>query len=1453
MSHLSKPSFFSRLRSKSRSKSPAPYASKPTAAPPASSGSSSSQTVSLPVPVQQQSPPAGQQAGHGQSNQSTPIPVIIKPPGQPNQNSPGSSKPLSNLPAGAPPSSINKKPSLWDEALSKLAQADQDQIKSQGGDKLDILKSILKAAEDAKTIAHEKAWKIKWKGEDIVIRDITEKIIVWVKKFKEVGDTIVQYDPGHAALPWAAVRFLLQVTIQDVENRGNVLIGIEKVSKIISRCSAMEQVYLHSHAPNSTSENDFKEDLVSLYSGILKFLAKAKEFFTQSIAGRIKTSILQSDFHDKYLSDVDLFESDLLKRASIMDTELLQDMNETQKSEFSAIRSLIDGFDAPIARIDARLEKMADDLDAFRRSEILEWLSITDYSSVHESVRKSITAGTCKWLHKDTKFTNWRTSSSSSIFWLRGNPGCGKTRLTGSVIKLLLEYRQKSSSQEAIAYFYVDKTREQTGNHDTVVSAIAKQLAAVHPDAPIQPPVVDMFKDREKAGRKSEAPSFDEACQLITELTKIYPQTCIVVDALDEMNNEDGQWELVEFLKKLIDTSSGLIKIFLSSRPNEAQLNTLLSDVCKHYITLGDNGADIEQFVKSTLDKLVDSRRLLKGKLPDTTRAQIIKTLTTKADGMFLWVSLQMQELIRLRSSTEVEARLRTIPLGISNLYQDIYRKIFSDGGGLDQKVARLAFQWILGAVTPISPPLLLGLLERHHQVDDLSTEDILSICRNILTLEKDTLVFTHLTAKDFILSQADFSLVACRKDVALQTLPLLISILRSPAHTFESIVENELENDMQSLKMSLAEAFAAHRPPQTPIFYALCFWTGQIQLAGGDKDNDLYQTIGEIMGTQSRPSDLFEKLVRYYSTQYPGQGIGQNIWRSGRVSGDFRLKHRQLSDFCRRMSSEDYTPLEIAIASSFPRYALWILDNEPPTADFIYEKQILQHSAKFYRADDGECFKKLLSLSAPENLRLFELFPIFEIFAQGGATDIAVHTMEHLKNVASGLKLDTELLYASLLCLALNHEVGPAFILPILLQKPTLQPEYFDNPFLFMIYWNMEEPSRLNVVKLLLDHGYNINTLLTIKPWWLEGDPQLSMSTLEAFVALNKYPWGWHNFFQLLSNYGISFSNPAAKVTSSIVGAHQGQMADLSPDLGHEAPKTKDFNTTQKSNLLELLLHRYLAELGQIFPRDNQQPIRRGPSLPHFQKNDDKLSLEQVISTIKIAIKCGAIVDNSTIMRAAHLEWIGVPEILQEIKRARPDASAVIRATIDFCQKAIITKAPNDLKVLSQYIQYNGVDIGASSTGKLEDSLVGLALAKEERLCDQKISPAAFQICTWGSARRSPWPTTEECFNSLLNSDNQQMREYLLKRGVVETGDGQRSINTLPWPHILTTQTQFNYKLRKLMERYCEPGSDVPIDPKLSQFAKSRRDSVDRFFDELLENLKDEELEDENVEDEKL
>jgi hypothetical protein len=73
---------------------------------------------------------------------------------------------------------------------------------------------LRKTSEKSKEVCIEKRWKYTRKnGGVVILRDVFDKIIEWIDKFKQIGDTVAQYDPVHAALPWAAIRFLLQVIV----------------------------------------------------------------------------------------------------------------------------------------------------------------------------------------------------------------------------------------------------------------------------------------------------------------------------------------------------------------------------------------------------------------------------------------------------------------------------------------------------------------------------------------------------------------------------------------------------------------------------------------------------------------------------------------------------------------------------------------------------------------------------------------------------------------------------------------------------------------------------------------------------------------------------------------------------------------------------------------------------------------------------------------------------------------------------------------------------------------------------------------------------------------------------------------------------------------------------------------------------------------------------------------
>lgn len=103
--------------------------------------------------------------------------------------------------------SLSYSSALWQKAHNALRPKDKDVIPTTFATKPQDL-----VVEVEKFIAQSKGNPIKLpNGENLFVRDVLQKVSRWIKKFVEVGDVAVQYDPGHAALPWALLRLVLQV------------------------------------------------------------------------------------------------------------------------------------------------------------------------------------------------------------------------------------------------------------------------------------------------------------------------------------------------------------------------------------------------------------------------------------------------------------------------------------------------------------------------------------------------------------------------------------------------------------------------------------------------------------------------------------------------------------------------------------------------------------------------------------------------------------------------------------------------------------------------------------------------------------------------------------------------------------------------------------------------------------------------------------------------------------------------------------------------------------------------------------------------------------------------------------------------------------------------------------------------------------------------------------------
>ncbi|KAL8958324.1 MAG: hypothetical protein Q9193_004597 [Seirophora villosa] len=770
----------------------------------------------------------------------------------------------------------------WTKAVDSLSPEDRQAIDFSRIEKSAILSDLLHAAEQQKQTYMQERWKFtKQNGDVVVVRDVCEKLIKWVNNFKEVGDVAIQYDQAHASLPWAAVRFCLQIFVNDVQTFGAMAEGLELVSSQIARCASYEQLYL---SRPSTVRSDLEAALLRLYAAILLYLARARRYYTKKTIHRLAASLIdtsesiqaslasiavQLDEVERYtrlvnselsidtgaqinqvqvsinnlatdlksilLDSITLQESNYqalegilasLKQpihrlaASLIDTSesvqaglasitiqlneverytrlanselsidtgaqinqvqvsvnnlatdlksILLDSTTLQESNHQALEGILASLEQPILRAGRQLSDLHVELPKKKRTRILSWLSKVRYREHHKTSFSAVMSGSCSWLRQKAEYVDWKASSISSILWIHGIPGSGKSKLLSTVVQGLLEDKAQHIAPPAVAYFYCtrDTAEPQRADPDEVMRAVLKQLACFNASQPIHPAVIREYdkrkKDADEDGLDPLQLSLHDCDDLVLEITDQLP-AIIIIDALDECDPL-RRHELLKALRHIVVKSNNLVKVLVSSR-DDPDIVCRLNNVPNVYIRSDDNGIDVERYIEQELKKAISEQRLLQGRVHDSLQEQILRTLKNGAEGMFLWVSLQMQNLCdpeRMKIASDVEDALSCLPPTLSQLYEVILKRI-GNTAPRGQSTARKALRWLLCAREPLTPRVLIEILgfnwNNNVQASHVLKEQVLSLCCNLVVLDDtlDVYRFAHASVREFLGAQPGF------------------------------------------------------------------------------------------------------------------------------------------------------------------------------------------------------------------------------------------------------------------------------------------------------------------------------------------------------------------------------------------------------------------------------------------------------------------------------------------------------------------------------------------------------------------------------------------------------------------------------------------------------------------------------------------------------------------------
>ncbi|KAH6666813.1 hypothetical protein B0J14DRAFT_659379 [Halenospora varia] len=650
---------------------------------------------------------------------------------------------------------------FWKKAIESLTEEVKRDIDFTQTNKLSILGDILTAVEKGKYAYLEKRWKYRKGGQNIIIRDRLDKIVHWIDKFKAV------------------------VTVNDSQIYGAMIDGIEYVTNLIARFAVIEALNDDSQKDvRPATSTQFESSVVRLYAAILEYLRVARRYYDHSTTKRMALAIIDTTESTVNLAlakiRTALVDSDA--RLQLIDAEVrnkqryeLQKIQQDLKAlqidsqeitpTTTKLLSIITTLEEPVFRQASQIVDLHDSLESgwSQRQDLLRWLSCINYRSHHKTISEGFLPNSGEWLLHREEFLDWRTSSVSSILWLRGSPGSGKTRLVYSVVERLLKEALGVTSPAPLAYFYYLPIR-----------------------GPVAAKYKEMAQDAEYFGFQLERLSLAECETLIIALLEDNPAT-IVIDTLDECR------------------SLNLVKIFIASREDD-DIVCHLEEVPNIIINATDNSSDIERFIKVEIGKAIVFKTLLGGRASDNLQEKIRSTLVEKAQGMFQWVSLQMDNLCdsdRIKHKKDVELELGRLPKTLEDSYRTIHQRI-KNSGFASRTLADRAIAWLLCARAQLPAPAFLDAIsvDDNGQTYELSVRDLLNMCCNLLVLDPETncFRFSHLSVRGYFEVQPDYNWGSINKMAAARCVNVFIN-LASLNHGLKSntTYESSVEMDFKS------------------------------------------------------------------------------------------------------------------------------------------------------------------------------------------------------------------------------------------------------------------------------------------------------------------------------------------------------------------------------------------------------------------------------------------------------------------------------------------------------------------------------------------------------------------------------------------------------------------------------------------------------------------------------
>ncbi|KAL2221474.1 hypothetical protein M432DRAFT_587466 [Thermoascus aurantiacus ATCC 26904] len=168
--------------------------------------------------------------------------------------------------------------------------------------------------------------------------------------------------------------------------------------------------------------------------------------------------------------------------------------------------------------------------------------------------------------------------------------------------------------------------------------------------------------------------------------------------------------------------------------------------------------SDIQTYIEDVIAEKKETGELIVGQQQLLT--EIKSALLDGAQGMFLWVFFQIQNICEQKRDADIRRAIRNLPKDLPETYERILRKIEDSGTSL---IAQRVFKWAAAAKRPLSVEEMREAIAvepcQPSRDPSLVLNDIdrLSLCcRNLIAIDEEERVvqFAHHTVRQFLLAE---------------------------------------------------------------------------------------------------------------------------------------------------------------------------------------------------------------------------------------------------------------------------------------------------------------------------------------------------------------------------------------------------------------------------------------------------------------------------------------------------------------------------------------------------------------------------------------------------------------------------------------------------------------------------------------------------------------------------